>query len=240
MNRVYRCLLSALLIACLTGSAWASAALSEDEDVLEEYNRGMFAFNEGLDRALLKPVAEGYTAVLPELVRAGIGNFFSNLNDVVVFANNVLQFDFPQAAQTSGRLVFNTSFGILGLFDVATRMELPKTHADFGQTLGRWGVGEGYFIVLPLIGPSTLRDGVGLIGDIFMNPITWGTDSDRVSWSLWGLNLVNRRAELLRMERALSDAQIDPYVFQRSTYLQRRHSAVHGETRPNFDDDDAR
>ena len=183
MNRIYRCLLSVILIAGLAGNAWANVAMPEDEDVLEDYNRGVFAFNEGLDRVFLKPLAEGYQAILPDLVIAGISNFFSNLNDVVVLANNVLQFDFPQAAQTSSRLVFNTSFGVLGLFDVATRMELPKTQADFGQTLGRWGVGEGHFMVLPLLGPTTMRDGVGLIGDFFTNPITWGTDSERVSWS---------------------------------------------------------
>lgn len=240
MNRVYRSLLSVVFGICLATSAAATPALSEDEDSWEGYNRGVFAFNEGLDRALLKPVAEGYKAILPELVMLGVSNFFSNLNDVVVLANNLLQFDFPQAAQTSSRLVFNTSFGILGLCDVATRMELPKTHADFGQTLGRWGVGEGVFMVLPLLGPTTLRDSVGLLGDFFMNPISWGTDSDRLSWSLWGLNLVNHRAAVLRMERALADAQIDPYIFQRSTYLQKRRSAIYGEQRPNFDADDAK
>ena len=239
MNRFYRHLLATLVAVGLTGCASNSELLGEDPDPLERYNRAMFAVNESVDKALFKPVAQVYQKALPDPVIASIGNFFSNLNDVVVLVNDVLQFEFHQAAQTSSRLVFNTTFGLLGLFDVASRMELPKNRADFGQTLGRWGFGEGYFIVLPLLGPSTVRDAVGLTGNFFVNPVTWATDSAGVMWSLWGLDLINRRAGLLQIERAFADAQIDPYSFQRSAYLQQRRSLVGGGQPVDFDFDDS-
>lgn len=237
MNRFHRCLLTTLIAILLAGCAPTSELLRDDPDPFERYNRAMFAVNETVDKALFKPVAQAYQKVLPDPVITSVGNFFSNLNDVVVLVNDVLQFEFHQAAQTSSRLVFNTTFGILGLFDVASRMELPKNRADFGQTLGRWGFSEGYFIVLPLLGPSTVRDAFGLTGNFFVNPVTWATDSEGVMWSLWGLDLINRRAGLLQIERAFADAQIDPYSFQRSAYLQQRRNLVHGGQTPQVDFD---
>lgn len=238
MNRFHHCLLTTLVAILLAGCAPTSELLRDDPDPFERYNRAMFAVNETVDKALFKPVAQAYQKVLPDPVIASVGNFFSNLNDVVVLVNDVLQFEFHQAAQTSSRLVFNTTFGVLGLFDVASRMELPKNRADFGQTLGRWGFSEGYFIVLPLLGPSTVRDAFGLTGNFFVNPVTWATDSEGVMWSLWGLDLINRRAGLLQIERAFADAQIDPYLFQRSAYLQQRRNLVHGGQTPQVDFDD--
>ncbi len=236
MNRFHRCLLTTLVAMLLAGCAPTSELLRDDPDPFERYNRAMFAVNESVDKALFKPVAQVYQKVLPDPVIASVSNFFSNLNDVVVLVNDVLQFELHQATQTSSRLVFNTTFGLLGLFDVASRMELPKRRADFGQTLGRWGVSEGYFIVLPLLGPSTVRDTFGLVGNFFVNPVTWATDSEGIMWSLWGLDFVNRRAGLLQIERAFADAQIDPYSFQRSAYLQQRRSLVHGDQPlPDFD-----
>ncbi len=232
-----RCLPTIAAIALLVGCASTSELSDDDADPLESYNRAMFAFNDAVDKAVFKPVAKVYRRVLPEPVTTSIGNFFSNLNDVVVLVNDLLQFKLHQAAMDSSRIVFNTTFGVAGLFDVASRMELPKHNEDFGQTLGVWGVGEGYYLVLPLLGPSTARDAVGLVGNFFTNPITWATDSDAVAWGLWGLDLVNRRSGLLRLERALADDQIEPYSFQRSAYLQLRRNLVYDGNPPKSDFD---
>jgi phospholipid-binding lipoprotein MlaA len=234
-----RLVLMTAVAALLGGCAPTHELLRDDPDPFEGFNRAMFAFNEAADKAVIKPVARAYQAVLPSPVNTGITNFFSNLNDVVVLVNSLLQFRLHDAAANSSRIVFNTTFGVLGLFDVASHMELPKQQKDFGQTLGRWGFSEGYFIVLPLLGPSTVRDTFGLVGNFYVNPITWATDSSTVQWSLWGLDLIDRRAGLLRIERAFADAQIDPYSFQRSAYLQRRRSLVHDGSppRPEFDFD---
>ena len=223
--------------ALLVGCAPTSELVRDDADPLESYNRAMFAFNDAVDRAVFKPTAQAYQAVLPDPVIASIGNFFSNLNDAVVLINDLLQFKLHQAAMDSSRIVFNTTFGVLGLFDVASRMELPKHDEDFGQTLGYWGFSEGYYLVLPLLGSSTVRDTFGLIGNFYVNPVTWATDSETVEWSLWGLDLINRRAGLLRVERAFADSQIDPYSFRRSAYLQMRRNLVYdgNPPKPDFD-----
>jgi len=234
-----RFLTTAATVALLVGCASPPERLGDDTDALESYNRAMFRFNDAVDKALFKPVAKVYRRVLPEPVTTSIGNFFSNLNDVVVLVNDLLQFKLHLAAMDSSRIVFNTTFGIAGLFDVASRMELPKHREDFGQTLGYWGFGEGPYLVLPFLGPSTVRDSFGLVGDFFTNPITWATDSDAVAWGLWGLDLINRRSELLRIERALADEQIDPYSFQRGAYLQQRRNLVYdgNPPKPDFDFD---
>ena len=233
MNILRCCLPTTAAIALLVGCASTQELPSDDADSLESYNRAMFAFNDAVDKAVFKPVAKVYRRVLPEPVTTSIGNFFSNLNDVVVLVNDLLQFKLHLAAMDSSRIVFNTVFGVAGLFDVASQIELPKHREDFGQTLGYWGVGEGYYLVLPFLGPSTVRDSLGLVGDFFTNPLTWATtDSDAVAWGLWGLDLINRRSELLRIERALADEQIDPYSFQRSAYLQQRRNLVYDGNPP--------
>ncbi|MCU0807351.1 MAG: MlaA family lipoprotein [Candidatus Contendobacter sp.] len=234
-----RFLTTAAVALLLAGCASTHELPGDDADALGSYNRAMFRFNDAVDKAIFKPVAKVYRRVLPEPVTTSISNFFSNLNDVVVLVNDLLQFKLHLAAMDSSRIVFNTTFGVAGLFDVATRMDLPKHNEDFGQTLGVWGFGEGYYLVLPLLGPSTVRDTFGLVGNFFTNPVTWVTDSDAVQWSLWGLDLINRRAGLLRIERALADEQIDPYSFQRGAYLQQRRNLVYdgNPPKPDFDFD---
>ena len=234
-----RFLIAAGTALLLVGCASTSEPSRDEQGSLESYNRAMFAFNDAVDKALFKPVAKAYRRVLPEPITISISNFFSNLNDVVVLLNDVLQFKLHLAAMDSSRIVFNTTFGVAGLFDVASRMELPKHNEDFGQTLGYWGFGNGPYFVLPLLGPSTVRDAIGLVGNFFTNPITWATDSDAVAWGLWGLNLINQRSDLLRIERVLAEDQIDPYSFQRSAYLQMRRNLVHdgNPPAPDFDFD---
>ena len=228
-----------LAVALLAGCASNNELLRDDPDQFESYNRAMFQFNDAVDKAIFKPVAKVYRRVLPEPVTASVGNFFSNLNDVVVLVNDLLQFKLHEAAMDSSRIVFNTTFGLLGLFDVASGMELPKHNEDFGQTLGYWGFGEGYYLVLPFLGPSTVRDTFGLVGNFYTNPIDWATDSEPVKWGLWGLDLINRRSKLLRIERVLAEDQIDPYSFQRGAYLQQRRNLVYdgNPPKPAFDFD---
>ncbi|TVR63954.1 MAG: VacJ family lipoprotein [Candidatus Competibacteraceae bacterium] len=239
MKTLRRLVLMTVVAALVGGCAPTNELLRDDPDPFEGFNRAMFAFNEAADKAVIKPVARAYQTVLPTPVNNSITNFFSNLNDVVVLANSLLQFRLHDAAMNSSRIVFNTTFGVLGLFDVASHMELPKQRKDFGQTLGRWGFSEGYFIVLPILGPSTVRDAFGLVGNFYVSPVTWATDSSTTQWSLWGLDLIDRRAGFLRLERAFADAQIDPYSFQRSAYLQQRRNLVYDGSppQPDFDFD---
>ena len=161
------------------------------------YNRTMFKVNENLDEYIMEPVAKGYKTVTPGVVDKGITNFFSNLDDVLVFVNDILQFKFQQAASDLARVFFNTTIGLGGVIDVATHMDLPKHNEDFGQTLGRWGVPPGPYLVLPLLGPSTLRDTVGLgVDSVLFDPTFNYIDSDRASISAWSLDKIDQRADL--------------------------------------------
>lgn len=227
--------LSAMLGVLPVGCASSSPAVREPHDPLEGFNRVMYTFNDGLDTTLLKPLAQGYHAVTPDPVETGIGNFFSNLNDVIVVVNDLLQGKFHHAIEDTSRVVYNSTFGLLGFIDVASHMGLPKRREDFGQTLGYWGIGNGPYLVLPFFGPSTFRDGVGLVGDWYAHPIRWGVDSSSASWGLWGINIVDRRAQLLRAERVLGTAALDPYIFLRESYLQQRQSLVYDGDPPGLD-----
>ena len=227
-----RCFLHTTIAVLLVGCALTGEPAHYNSDPLESYNRAMFAFNDVVDKTIFKPAAQAYQAILPDLFITGVGNFLSNISYFLVLINDILQFKFHQAAVDSSRIVFNTTFGVAGLFDVASRMELPKHTEDFGQTLGYWGIGEGYYLVLPLLGSNTVRDTFGLIGNFYTNPMTWATDSEAVTWSLWGLDFINRRAESLQVERAFADAQIEPYSFRRSAYLQMRRNLVYDGNPP--------
>jgi phospholipid-binding lipoprotein MlaA len=190
----------------------------------------MFSFNRTIDNAVLKPVAKGYKAVTPKFVDIGISNFFSNLGDVVVIANDLLQLNPEQAAQNTLRLSVNSTLGLLGLIDIATPMGLPKTYEDFGQTLGYWGVGEGYYLILPLLGPSSTRDVFQYPVDYFFYPVSYvDPTSDRLA--LRAVELIDFRADLLPADRALEDA-LDPYIFLREAYLERRRNLVHDGNPP--------
>lgn len=229
------------ILFSLSGCATtAEMPASGDEiDPFEDLNRVVFTFNEQVDKAVLKPVAKGYQAVMPELLNQGVSNFFGNLQDVVVIFNDLLQFKFHQATMDTSRVVFNTTFGLLGFFDVASHMELPKHNEDFGQTLGYWGIGPGYYLVLPLFGPSTTRDTVGLAADFFVHPVQ-RLDSVRTRSIAFSVEKVDTRADLLRVERALAGAALDPYSFWREAYLQQRRSLVYDgqppkPRKPDFD-----
>ena len=189
------------------------------QDPYERWNRGVYKFNDALDRGIVKPVARAYTHV-PQTARTGIGNFLRNLNTPTVMINDALQGK-PSAALTDfGRLLVNTTIGIGGLLDPASKMGLARNEEDFGQTLGKWGVHAGPFLELPLLGPSDMRDGPARIVDIFTYPPTYLTNPYE-SYGLWGLTLIDQRAGLLSLDDTLKRTY-DPYAFIRDAYLHRR------------------
>lgn len=226
-----------LLLSLLTTGCATVEGPKDPRDPLESYNRAMYTFNDTFDRAVFKPVAEGYNKVMPQPVNTGISNFFSNLDDVLVLFNDLLQFKFKQGVSDFSRLTWNTTVGLFGFFDVASHMDLPKHNEDFGQTLGYWGVGSGPYIVLPFLGPSTLRDGTGLIADWQADPLA-RVENDQARWGLLGLKAVDTRAGLLRATRILETASLDPYTFMRDAYLQRRENLVYDGNPPIKDEFD--
>lgn len=200
-------------------------------DPFENYNRMMFRFNQRLDEVALKPLAEHYREYTPELVRTGVRNFFSNIGDVGVLTNSALQGKFDQALNDSTRVAVNTIAGIGGVIDVATMMDLEKNNEDFGQTFGVWGIPEGPYIVLPVLGPRTLRSAVGTIADTALQVETLGALGEAaaapdVITELMALNLVDRRSQLLGQADLLEELAIDPYIFSRQAYLAYRRCQV--------------
>jgi len=199
-------------------------------DPLEKYNRMMFKFNSRLDDAALKPLAESYVEYTPEFVRAGVRNFFSNVGDVGVAANSALQGKVEQALSDSSRVALNSVVGLGGMFDVASHLELEKNNEDFGQTLGVWGVPEGPYIVLPVLGPRTLRSAFGTALDTYLQMETLGSVGeiagvDSIS-EIVALNIVDQRTRLLGKEELLQQAALDPYVYTREAYLAYRRCQV--------------
>jgi phospholipid-binding lipoprotein MlaA len=219
------------LALCLAALLSGCATTGGNVDPFEPVNRVVFRFNDAVDEAVLQPVARGYRAVLPGPVRTGVTNFFSNLEDVWIGVNNVLQGKLSDGAKDFARFAFNSTFGLLGILDVSTDVNLPKHNEDFGQTLGWWGVGSGPYIVLPLLGPSTLRDGASLLvdthGDFIVN-----LDHVRTRNSLYANRVVSTRSNLLDAGRVLDEASLDKYRFFRDAYLQRRRSLVYDGSPP--------
>lgn len=197
----------------------------ENIDPLEGFNRKMFAFNDTVDTWFLKPVAKGYRWVAPAPVEVGVSNFFDNLGEVSNIVNDALQWKWKQASNDTGRLLLNTTVGLLGTIDVARHVGLEKSDGeDFGQTLGVWGVDAGPYLVLPLMGPATLRDGLARPVDYYTDPINYIED-DAHRYGLTALELVQLRAKLLDVEE-LAGGGGDKYIFMRDAYLQRREHLV--------------
>lgn len=228
---------AALAALALAGCATQQRAPSP-LDPFEPANRAVFEFNDNADRFVFKPVAEGYRAVLPEFVRTGVRNFFSNLRDPWIALNQLMQGKVELALSDSWRFIVNSSFGIGGLMDVATDMRLPKHNEDFGQTLGVWGLDTGPYLVLPIWGPSNVRDGAGLVVDAYTYLPWWIPDwadwSHRVAWqnSLTAVDFVNIRANLLDTTDLLEQAALDRYAFVRDAFFQRRRSLVYDGNPP--------
>jgi len=229
-----------LVCMAIAGAAMLSGCASltshEENDPFEYVNRSIYTFNEKADEYVLEPAAKGYQFITPETVDRGVTNFFSNLDDVVVFINDVLQLKFNQALSDIGRVAVNSTIGVLGFMDVATDMGMPKHHEDFGQTLGAYGVGTGPYVVLPILGPSTVRDTLGLFADSFVDPVQQINDSDTM-WSAVVLEGVDLRADLISAKKILDEASLDPYEFLRSGYFQRREYLIY-DGNPPMDDEE--
>jgi phospholipid-binding lipoprotein MlaA len=222
MPTLLRSILSAAVLAHLCGCA--SGPQRNPADPLEPLNRATFRFNDVLDRNIAQPVARGYIRVVPRPVRTGVENVFSNFGDVAVMANDFLQLRFRDGMNDFMRIAVNTSFGLLGVLDVATPAGLPKRDQDFGLTLGHYGVPSGPYLVLPLFGPSSFRDGIGFGVDQFADPVTYMDAAWRNS--LWGANFVSTRARYLNATNLLEQAALDRYLFVRDGYLGRRKAQV--------------
>lgn len=222
---------AALCAIVSLGVLGGCATTHDPRDPLEPINRGVYKFNEGVDTMLLKPAAEVYQGVVPPVARTGVSNVFANINDVVVALNNLLQGKISEALSDVGRVLINTTAGLFGIFDVATPAGLEKHDEDFGQTLGYWGVGDGPYLVLPILGPRTTRDTGGLVVDFLTDPVSY-IDPTRDRNQVMGLRLVSRRAELLGASQVLSVAALDEYEFVRDAYLQRRRNLIHDGNPP--------
>jgi phospholipid-binding lipoprotein MlaA len=214
-----------IAFVALASAGCATTGERTRSDPIEPFNRGVYKFNDALDRGVLKPTAKAYVKVMPEWFRTGVGNFFMNLKGPGTIINQLLQGKFRQAGQDTGRFLLNTTFGLGGVIDVATMNELPQHDEDLGQTLGKWGVPAGPYLVIPFLGPATLRDGPSRIADTFLEPLYW-YDNDEARWGSLVLSFIDDRARLLPLDDTLAETY-DPYAFIRDAYLQRRQYLVY-------------
>jgi len=221
-----------LILSLSLLSACASVPGGPTEgDPFESYNRAMFQFNEGVDEYIMRPVARGYDAAIPDPVKTGVSNFFSNLDDIFVIINDLLQFKFKQAVSDTSRFLFNSTIGLYGLIDVSTEFGLPKHNEDFGQTFATWGIGEGPYIVLPFFGPRTTRGTAGFVVESIYDPV-YQIENDDVMWSTVALRAVDLRYQLLQASRVVDQAALDKYSFVRDAFLQHRRNLVHDGNPP--------
>lgn len=219
------CMMVAVLTAC------AHAPAGTPSDPLQPVNRVTFKFNQTADRYVMRPVAQTYVNITPAFARKGVTNFFSNLFSPVTIVNDFLQGKFVRGGSDIGRLLLNSTLGLGGLFDVAgTHFGLEKHSEDFGQTLGYWGLGPGWYLVLPLLGPSTVRDAAGRVVDIPLNPLYY-VDNKTLVWSLAAVYVISTRALFLSADRFIENA-LDPYLFVRDAYLQQRRYAIYDGNPP--------
>jgi phospholipid-binding lipoprotein MlaA len=216
----------AVAAAALLLSGCASVppdAGNNPRDPFERFNRQTFAFNDRFDRYLVKPAAEGYVAVVPAAFRQCIANAFSNVGEIGTAVNDILQAKPAGAGTDTGRLAINTTLGVFGCFDVASRIGLKRRTEDFGLTLARWGLGTGPYLVLPVLGPSNVRDAIGLVPDSYANPISY-VKPVKARYFLYGAYLIDRRALLLDATDLIDQAALDRYQFTRDAYIQNRTS----------------
>ncbi len=239
MNTKLPARIKSLSLAIAAAGLLAGCASSGNpKDPIEGFNRAMFAFNEGLDSVIIKPVATGYEAVLPSPVRTGVTNFFGNIADLLIGVNNLLQGKGAEGFSDIGRVVINSTVGLLGIFDVASEAGLEKHNEDFGQTFGRWGVGSGAYVVIPVFGPRTARDTAGLILDVAADPLMQlNPNADRNV--LLVLRTVNERANLLPADKVVEEAALDKYSYIRDAYLQRRRNLIYDGNAPREPEADA-
>lgn len=230
---------AAAALCALALGACASTPTPDDRvarDPLEPFNRSVFAFNDALDKAVIKPAAKGYEAAVPGLFRGMVGNFFGNLRDVWTAANQALQGKPGAAFSDVSRVAVNSTFGFFGIADVASEMGLEKHEEDFGQTLGVWGVPAGPYLVLPFFGPSSIRDGIARVPGFYADPLL-ELDSHGLRNNLWLTRVLDTRVRLFPAERLLEGAALDKYSFTRDAWVQRRRNQIYDGNPPPSDDD---
>ncbi|WP_394753328.1 VacJ family lipoprotein [Crenothrix sp.] len=225
----------------ISGCATKKVATNPD-DPMESWNRSTFSFNNDVDKAVLKPMAKGYQEVAPTPVNKGVTNFFSNINDVGVSVNDLLQLKFIQSGMDVSRFVINSTVGLAGIFDVASKLNLPKHNEDFGQTLGFWGVPSGSYTVLPLLGASSPRDAVGLVGDALLNPLTYvslfgGVAANAATTGSTVLDVTDTRSDVMSTEKIVDEGAVDRYDFIKNAYQQHREYLIHDGNPPEDSDD---
>jgi len=226
-----RVVASALVIAVLASGCAATPGKTTQEDRWEGMNRGVYKFNDTVDRAAVKPAAKGYKKITPGWMRTGIGNFFSNLGYPSTFINQFLQGKAVLGLRDTTRFLVNSTIGLAGFLDVATPMGLEKNDEDFGQTLAVWGVGSGPYLTLPLFGPSTMRDAPSRVVEFFLDPLDLADIPWEAEWGKNALHAVHARADLLPLDATLERA-FDPYAVIRDAWLQRREYAIYDGNPP--------
>ena len=234
---------SVVIAALLVAAGCASnPGRTRTDDPWQGMNRGIYKFNDTLDRAALKPVAKGYRKITPRWFRTGVGNFFANLSYPATIANQFLQGKGTMGVRDLGRFLMNTTIGVGGLIDVATPVGLTANDEDFGQTLAVWGVGSGPFVTLPLFGPSSVRDAPSRFFDYFLGPLVYMDVPWEAEWAMRGLDIVHSRSELLALDPTLQSA-FDPYAFMRDAWVQQREFLIYDGNPPpevleDFSDED--
>ena len=234
MNQFQSWLLAAVVATSVGANAAENKAINPDP--WEPFNRKIYAFNDFADRYFLKPVAKGYDKITPQFLEDGVHNIFSNVGEVDNFLNSLLQAKFKNSAESGGRFIINSTIGLLGFFDVASKMGMQVHEEDFGQTLGYWGVHSGPYLVVPLLGPRTLRDGFGSVGDAYTDPVPRAIDHVPTRNEVLGGRVIDTRAQLLKVEELISG---DRYIFMRDAYLQHRQFLINdGAVQDSFGNDD--
>ena len=224
----------ALVATALVGLSGASAH-AQVSDPLEPVNRVIFSFNDKVDTYVLRPVAQTYVNIVPQLVRTGVSNVFGNVGDMFSAVNSLLQGKKEKLGNDLGRVLVNSTFGLGGIFDVAGYADVEKGNEDFGQTFGYWGIPAGPYLVIPFLGPSNIRDATGLVIQSYIDPVNQVTP-DSARYELWGLRVIDARAGLLGTEDLVAGAALDRYTFIRSAYSQRRRSLIFDGKPPRDDD----
>ena len=231
-----RLIICVVLLIFISGCA--TTGVKDERDPIEGFNRSMYNFNEGMDKVLFNPVAKLYQAITPDFVEKGISNFFNNIDDISIIANDILQLKIGQAYMDTARFVFNSTLGLAGFRDVSSQMGLEKHDEDFGQTLAVWGVGAGPYIVVPIFGPTTLRDSTSLVvDDVLLNPVTYLNNNDALKAGILTLNFIDIKADLLTANDLIDEAALDQYEFTKNAYFSRRESQINDgrlEPLPDF------
>ena len=227
-----------LLAYLLVAGACATTTANDPRDPLEGFNRGVYSFNQTMDKVLFDHVGKLYQAITPAFVDKGITNFFSNLNDLAVMVNDLLQFKINHALSDATRFIFNSTIGLAGFFDISSGVDLPKHDEDFGQTLAVWGIGSGPYLMVPFFGPSSFRDVTGQVVDRgILNPIFYIND-DAIEAGFLTLNYVDFKADLLSARKLVGEAALDEYEFVKNAYFEKRENQIHDGNTPGYTEEE--